>query len=181
MLAPPAERSRKIAATLGAVHPGRCAIPQQPRVEQVPAALTVSLRQRVLRPHQSLAELTATLDPAAVTFAALDPAGAVLATAALSAELPPWRTEPGPAGWRLRGMATEPERRGQGLGAAVLAAVLDHVAARGGGELWCHARLPAVEFYRRAGLVPLGRAWEEPHIGPHIAMHRSVAPPARPR
>lgn len=70
-------------------------------------------------------------------------------------------------------MATEPDVRGQGLGAALLAAAIDHVAAGGGGELWCNARLGAVEFYRRAGFEVVSGEFEIPGIGAHVVMARS--------
>jgi hypothetical protein len=47
--------------------------------------------------------------------------------------------------------------------------------------LWCNARLAAVGFYERAGMVTTGEIWEEPVIGPHIAMFAQVASPAAPR
>jgi predicted GNAT family N-acyltransferase len=73
-------------------------------------------------------------------------------------------------------MATEPELRGQGIGGAVLARVIEHVARLGGGLLWCTARIPAQRFYERAGFVTRGDAWVDPEIGPHIVMHRQVDP-----
>ncbi len=67
-------------------------------------------------------------------------------------------------------MATDETMRGKGVGAAVLTAAIGHVAGAGGGRLWCNARVPAVGFYRHFGLCPVGEEWEEPDIGPHIAM-----------
>jgi len=81
-----------------------------------------------------------------------------------------------PAAWRLRAMATAPELRGAGLGSSLLLAVINHVAAAGGGLLWCNARLAAVPFYRRGGIEEVGEPWEEPVIGAHIAMQRLVGP-----
>jgi GNAT superfamily N-acetyltransferase len=74
-------------------------------------------------------------------------------------------------------MATAPEWRGTGVGSALVGAVFDHVAAGGGGLLWCNARLAAVGFYERAGMVTTGDVWEEPVIGPHIAMFVQVRSP----
>jgi GNAT superfamily N-acetyltransferase len=71
-------------------------------------------------------------------------------------------------------MATAPDWRGRGAGSAVLAAVFAYVAASGGGLLWCNARLGAVDFYKRAGLTTTGEPWEEPVIGPHIAMFANI-------
>ncbi len=79
-------------------------------------------------------------------------------------------------GWRLRGMATVPEVRGQGFGIALLAACVDHVAVSGGGELWCNARRAAVGFYRRAGFDVVSDEFDIPGIGPHVVMTTTVPP-----
>jgi ribosomal protein S18 acetylase RimI-like enzyme len=71
-------------------------------------------------------------------------------------------------------MATADGFRRQGIGRAVLAAALAHVADHGGGLLWCTARLGAVEFYRQAGFVTRGESWDEPNLGPHVAMSRTM-------
>jgi hypothetical protein len=84
------------------------------------------------------------------------------------------RSTPGEA-WRLRAMATHPQWRGRGVGAAVVRAVTDHVAAQGGSLLWCNARLGARRFYERAGLTTWGEVWQEPVIGPHVVMYKRVA------
>lgn len=154
-------------------------------VEQVPVSRTLALRHAVLRPHQRPEEaaMAGDDDPATVAFAALDPHGAVLAVGRVHREAPPAAVAelipPVPsraAAWRLRGMATRPERRRAGLGAAVLQAVVDHVAAHGGGLLWCNARIAAGNLYRRAGFDDVGEVWEEPVVGPHVAMWRWVEP-----
>jgi GNAT superfamily N-acetyltransferase len=71
-------------------------------------------------------------------------------------------------------MATEESLRGRGLGAQVLAGVLDHVRAHGGGLIWCNARVRAIPFYERAGFQTRGEPWDLPLIGPHIVMWRLV-------
>ncbi|HEX2047988.1 MAG TPA: GNAT family N-acetyltransferase [Acidimicrobiales bacterium] len=76
-------------------------------------------------------------------------------------------------GWRIRGMATEPDVRGAGFGAALVAACVEHVAASGGGELWCNARTGASGFYRRMGFDVVSDEFEIPGIGPHVVMARS--------
>jgi GNAT superfamily N-acetyltransferase len=83
---------------------------------------------------------------------------------------------PGEPGWRFRGMATDPQRRGEGAGVLVLDALVAHVAEHGGGVLWCNARTPARTFYERAGLVVRGEEWVDPEIGPHVVMWRRVHP-----
>ncbi|MHB1446482.1 MAG: GNAT family N-acetyltransferase [Acidimicrobiales bacterium] len=88
-------------------------------------------------------------------------------------EAPPW-DPPGDAGWRLRGMATAPEVRGWGVGAELVARVLEHARAQQGRVLWCTARMAAVGFYQRQGFVTRGETWEEPVIGTHIHMLRPL-------
>jgi predicted GNAT family N-acyltransferase len=145
-------------------------------VRRVDAAVTFPLRQRVLRPHENVTEmaLAGDDDPDSGHFAVVDEDGEVVGTASVRREPAPWAGE-GPM-WRLRGMATAEGRRSQGIGAAIVAACIDHVGGNGGGLLWCNARVPAVEFYRRAGFETRGEAWVDPDIGPHIAMFRQVAP-----
>jgi ribosomal protein S18 acetylase RimI-like enzyme len=53
--------------------------------------------------------------------------------------------------WRVRGMATLPEARGQGYGGALLERCLTHVTDHGGHTVWCNARVDAAGFYRRYG------------------------------
>ena len=77
-----------------------------------------------------------------------------------------------PGGWRLRGMATEPDVRGAGFGVALVAACIEHAAAAGASELWCNARIPAVGFYRRAGFEVVSEKFEIEGIGPHVVMAR---------
>jgi predicted GNAT family N-acyltransferase len=146
-------------------------------VEAVAAAVTFPLRQQVLRPHQPVKELAlpGDDDPDTLHVAARTVDGNVVGTASVRREPPPW--EPARSdGWRLRGMATTHELRGRGIGGRMLDVVLAHVAAHGGGLLWCNARLPAAPFYERAGLATRGEPWTDPDIGPHVAMCRWVAP-----
>ena len=73
-------------------------------------------------------------------------------------------------------MATADDRRNEGIGAAVLEAVIEHVRRSGGGLVWCNARTPALTFYERAGFTTRGEGWVDPKIGPHIAMELFVDP-----
>jgi GNAT superfamily N-acetyltransferase len=146
------------------------------RVARVSAEVTYPLRQRVLRPHQTVTTVgfPGDDDPRTGTYAALTADGEIVGTATVHPEPCPWRPSEDTA-WRLRAMATTPETRGHGVGAAVLAAAMAHVAEAGGTLVWCTARTPVQGFYERAGFHPHGEPWEEPMIGPHIRMWRAVA------
>jgi len=82
---------------------------------------------------------------------------------------------------RLRGMAVAPDARGQGIGAALMRASLQHARHTGATRFWCHARTPAVRFYERHGLTTTGPPFDIPTAGPHRLMWRPLAPdPASP-
>jgi GNAT superfamily N-acetyltransferase len=141
-------------------------------VARVAPTDTYPLRRRVLRPGRppGASRLDVDDDPRTATFAARDTqTGEVVGTAVVYPEPCPWVPDR-PHAWRLRGMATEPGLRSRGIGGRVLAAALDHVARQGGGLVWCNARLPAQRFYERAGFAAHGDPWNEPDIGPHVAM-----------
>jgi GNAT superfamily N-acetyltransferase len=144
------------------------------RVERVRSEVGLPLRQRVLRPHQTIEELRADSDdgPDTGNFAAFVH-DEVVSTACVRREAPPWDVGATPA-WRVRGMATDDRWRGQGAGALLLDAVITHVRRHGGGLVWCNARVPALRFYERAGFRTRGEEWDDPLIGPHIAMERTV-------
>ncbi len=71
---------------------------------------------------------------------------------------------------QLRGMAVIPEARGLHHGAALVRHCELHARVSGAKLLWCNARTPAVEFYRRHGFQTLGAEFEIPTAGPHWRM-----------
>jgi GNAT superfamily N-acetyltransferase len=123
---------------------------------------TRALRQEVLRPHQSVAELASHEPPDAFAVGAFD-ADRLVAVGLVGPE-----GEPGE--WRVRGMATLPEFRGQGAGSAVLTALLDHARRQGATAVWANVRTPARTLYARAGLEVVSEEFELPEIGPHLVM-----------
>jgi predicted GNAT family N-acyltransferase len=150
------------------------------RVDRVPASMTWELRQTVLRPHQTIEQLALPDDNEMSTgsFAAINPDGEVVGTARVAPASPPFPVGlHAPANWptwQLRGMATREDVRNEGVGTALVRRFVSHVSGEGGGLLWCNARVPAMDFYRRVGFVVHGDVWEEPDIGPHVVMWRTV-------
>lgn len=119
----------------------------------------------MLRPHQTLEELVVAGEDEGAWFAAmLD--GEVVGTAGVIAEPAP----DGRPGWRVRAMAVRGDLRSRGIGVALLRACLAAAHGQGARLVWCAARAPAVEFYRRHGFVMAGEPYEEPGIGPHVTM-----------
>lgn len=137
-------------------------------VEFVAARTVLPLRARVLRPGQPISSVDHEYDHWPDTFhvAAFVAASGVVACATFYPE----PTPDGRDAWRLRAMASAPEVRGQGYGAATLTFGLTEVRARGGTVVWCNARTPAVGFYEKLGFSTVGEEFELPPIGPHYLM-----------
>jgi GNAT superfamily N-acetyltransferase len=140
-------------------------------VRVVTAADTAALRQAVLRPHQTVDEVLAASDDA--PGIAVYEGGRAVACASTRAE--PMPDDPRPGDWRLRGMASDPAVRGQGYGAAALAAAVDYARDRGAQRVWCNARKPARGFYERYGFTTVGDEFGIDGIGPHYLMVRSTS------
>ena len=71
-------------------------------------------------------------------------------------------------------MAVAEARRGQGVGAAVLAVLEERAGERGLREVSLHAQLHAVEFYARAGYVPYTDVYLEAGIE-HRSMKKELS------
>ena len=135
-------------------------------IREVPVAQTRALRQAVLRPHNTQAELVAHEPERAFALGTFE-RGELVAVGLIGPE-----GEPG--SWRIRGMATAPAARGRGAGTALLAGLIDHARSRGATRIWCNARTPARTLYERAGLSVVSEEFELPAIGPHYLMELRV-------
>ncbi|MEO0557894.1 MAG: GNAT family N-acetyltransferase [Bacteroidota bacterium] len=155
-----------------------------PDVRRVPASVVRPLRTQILR--SNWVDRLATYDQddtVAVHVAAYragesepDGVGTVYAEPPPDAnrdEIPDWAFAPGMA-WRLRGMATSDAARGAGLGRLVLEECFQVIRDAGARVLWCNARIGAVSFYERLGLVCVGPEFDLPEIGAHFVMWREL-------
>ena len=153
-------------------------------VRPISAAETRPLRYRLLRPDKAPDDLVYAGDdhPAVLHAGAFDADGRLVGIATVYPEPPP-RALHGvmpeaayerASGFRLRGMATLPEVRGEGYGRELMETVLAYVRDRGGRYLWCNARVVALDFYRALGLETFGDEFDIDPIGPHYVMGRAV-------
>ncbi len=79
--------------------------------------------------------------------------------------------------FQLRGMATAPERRGQGDGSCLLDAGIARCVELGAELVWARARVSALGFYRRRGFDPVGAAYVDQTTGlPHCDIIRPLTP-----
>jgi predicted GNAT family N-acyltransferase len=133
---------------------------------RVAADRVVPLRVAVLRPHMDASHSRyAEDDDAEARHFAIEDEGAVVAVGSS------FRVEDG---WRIRGMATSADRQGEGLGAAILRAILEDIRTRGGGVVWCNARTTVQGFYAREGFRGTSAVFELEGIGPHVRMEVRV-------
>jgi predicted GNAT family N-acyltransferase len=70
-------------------------------------------------------------------------------------------------------MAVVPQWRGRGVGAAILAALVERAAARGMAKAILNAQTQARDFYARHGFVQTGSEFMEAGI-PHVVMVRRL-------
>lgn len=127
------------------------------------AATTAPLRREVLRPHWTLEQMLEASDD--VPQIAVMDGDRVVACANMRAE--PMPGDPRDGDWRLRGMASDPQRRGEGLGVLALQGALDYAREHGGTRVWCNARTGAMGFYVKHGFTVVGEEFDLPDGGPH--------------
>jgi predicted GNAT family N-acyltransferase len=141
----------------------------------VDGAATKDLRRAVLRPTWPVGSpMHGDENPDAVHFAAVEDDGAIVGTCLILPRPFPPRPEQTGA-WQLRGMATAPGRRSQGIGARIMAAAVAEAKRRGGRLIWCDARTTAVPFYQAQGFVAEGAEFLHEESGiPHYQMWRMI-------
>lgn len=138
-------------------------------IRPISAAETHPLRQQILRPHQTIAELVYPGDdhPLALHLGAFI-AETLTGIASFAPEACP--NLPAQAAWRLRGMGVLPAVQQKGIGTALLDAGIHYVKQQRGDLVWCHGRSSALPFYRRYGFVTHGDKFVVPHTGSHYVL-----------
>lgn len=142
-------------------------------VRPIGATQTHALRQAILRPTQTAAEMAWPGDDHqdGLHAGAFD-GQRLIGIATIFPDPHPLGEVPG--AWRLRGMAVLAEYRGQSVGQLLLEACLAHARQRGGHVVWCNARSGVLSFYERNDFVARGDEFEVPHAGPHYVMERPL-------
>lgn len=78
------------------------------------------------------------------------------------------------AGFRLRGMATDPSFAGRGYGADLIKFAINELRSANASYIWCHARSSALGFYEKLGFDVISEEFEVPEIGPHFVMIKII-------
>lgn len=142
------------------------------RIEAVAPDALVDFRHTQLRPEwpRERSAYPTDHDPGVIHYAAYD--GETLIGSA-SAHVSPREGLKGLT-YQLRGMATAPAYRSQGVGARLLAAVERQAATQGARWIWCNGRTVAGRFYERAGWEPVGSEFDLSGI-PHYVYIKAIA------
>lgn len=142
-------------------------------IKAVPLEVIIPLRHKVLRAGKPISECTYQEDAVEGCFhvASFD-GDKVVGIASFYPESHSY--EPSGKAWRLRGMATDPDYRKQGVGARLLEEGLRICSQRGGEVIWCNARTQAIPFYSKLNFVIKGDEFQLPGIGPHYFMSKTL-------
>ena len=140
-------------------------------VRTIDCEAILDLRHRVLRAGRPRESARLPGDDLATTvhFAALDGGQIIGCATFLESSLD------GRPAWQLRGMASAPDRAGQGVGRNLLDRAMSDLSARAGVRLfWCNARVSALGFYEKMGWTAFGPQFEIEGVGPHFKMRREI-------
>lgn len=83
--------------------------------------------------------------------------------------------ERGAGGFRLRGMATDPDFSGKGCGSDLIKFAINELRSANASYIWCHARSSAIGFYRKLDFEVISDEFEVPGIGPHFIMIKMIS------
>lgn len=75
---------------------------------------------------------------------------------------------------QIRGMAVLDTHKGQGIGRALITALIEQTQNECE-LLWCNARVGAAPFYLKNGFVQSGELFEIPMVGPHYRMRKTLS------
>lgn len=143
----------------------------------ITAEQTHRLRQQLLRPQQTLADMDFPGDHDSTTkhFGAEDENKTLVGIVSVFKNSHPIETN---AQWQLRFMATTESVRGLGVGKKLVQAVESYCRSckqsATPNQLWANARLHALGFYRACGFQEYGDIFELPEIGPHQLIIKSL-------
>lgn len=142
---------------------------------EIAAADTHDLRRRVLRQGTPTDAVVWDGDDEPTTFhlgARTDDGRLVAISTWLRRRYP---DRPADDAVQLRGMATDPDHRGTGVGTRLLVAGLARCADEGATLVWARARVTAVPFYSGHGFVPAGHEYTDLTTGlPHRDLLRPL-------
>ena|SRR5437868_3404324 len=141
------------------------------QITRIPLQQTLELRQKVLKPFLRAEECVNPGDELPTTFhLGLFHGQKLISICTLLSEPSPHFSAGNP--YRLRGMATDSEYRGQGFGRILLQHGMNSLRQTRSDFLWCNAREKAFNFYQTLGFFFYGGSFELDRIGAHKIMYK---------
>ena len=140
-------------------------------IKQIKPEETYEIRHKVLRPNESIEESKYEEDLFRTTFhlgAYLDEE--LISVASFYQEKNNYFEEE--SQYRLTGMATLQDHQGKGIGSDLLIHGENLLKKRNARLLWCNAKFPVSDYYKRFGLRERGKAFVIDSIGPHRVMYK---------
>lgn len=142
-------------------------------IKHITTAETLDLRNRVLRNNEGIDKCIFPFDDTEKNFHLGKFDGdSVVSIATFYPEDYEGR---GTGGYRLRGMATDPEFSGKGYGSELIKFAINELRCANASYIWCHARTVATEFYKKLGFEVISEEFEMPGIGPHFDMIKIIS------
>jgi len=140
-------------------------------ISKIPVEYTLDLRQKVLKPFLHVEECVNPEDHLPTTFhMGLFHERKLVSVCTFMRE--PTKIFSAGSPFRLRGMATDPQYRGQGFGRILLQNGIQTLRQERCDLLWCNARQKAFSFYEKMGFFYHGELFEMDRIGPHKVMYK---------
>lgn len=144
------------------------------KILQVLVGAILGLRYDVLRPGrpQQEANFNGDNEPTTFHFAAITPDenGSVISCVSYMLAYCKEHNPTQPA-YQLRGMATNPDFRGQHIGAKLIAEAEKQIVEKTGIKtFWCKARKESMGFYQKQGWIIISDEFDIPTVGPHVIM-----------
>lgn len=142
-------------------------------VEIIDASFTYELRHQVLRPNQNLmaCQYPSDFDSDSFHLGVYQNEKLICVGSFYKENHPDLLDE---VQYRLRGMATEPSKQGQGAGSQLIQFAETHMQQKKekANVWWCNARISAAGYYEKLGLEQFGKTFEIHPIGIHKVMIR---------
>lgn len=144
-------------------------------IKKITTKQTLPLRKKVLKPFLSEEECVNPGDDLPTTIhLGLFFAGKIVSIATFIQESHPEFSAGYP--YRLRGMATDPNYRGQGCGQMLLRHGVEFLKEKRCDLLWFNARQKAFPFYEKLSFYYHGPLFDMKDIGPHKVMYKPLNP-----
>lgn len=142
-------------------------------IKRIKAEQTFTLRQKILRPNQSVndCQYLGDLEKSSTHFGAFLEKKQI-GIASIYNQNEAEKIQKGI--WRIRGMAVLEEFRDLKIGAKLLESCINYAKSQNAKIIWCNGRSSVVGFYEKFGFEPKGDEFEIEGIGPHYIMELKI-------